>query len=586
MPPERRTWPAWPQTDPSDPVTHDLLDRVAAGWLAPDAVGLRQVPGTVSIIVALLVVESSVTPARPELLVLAAVLVALGQLAGALLPWRYIPPVWRATLPLTQMAAIALLDIGAGLPRAEFDILLIVPMGMLALRPERWGPAIALAGCALVLLVPAVVDVERTRPLLHAVVTFLVIVPTVLGAHGIVQATRAQARELQRARDALDVRAEQLRASRDVLRSIFDAATEQAIVATDLSGVVVAANSGAERVLGRPVGDLVGRDIGRLVAGDAAGVRLQGDGDGTAVPLARLVGRAADGGTHVEEWRADLPDGTTRYVELVATPRPALEGTSPELPVGYLFVGTDITPRHDEQRQQDEFIGLVSHELRTPLSSILGYLELIRSGGHALDDEQTRYLDVVERNANRLRSLVDELLASAQLAVGAGMSAQEVDVVDVVHSAVASQEPVARAGGVRVDVEADGAVPLTSDPQRLTQVVDNLLSNAVKHSLAGARVVVEVRPGTTTDGARTAHVRVVDEGAGIAADELSRLTERFYRTRDTKRRRVRGVGLGLSLVKAIVDEHGGTLAIDSEPGVGTRVEVVLPDLPGPPADGV
>ena len=571
----RRTWPAWSGTDETDPMTRALLERVAVGWLAPDAVALRQAPATVSILVALVVVESTVTPERPGLLAAAAVLVGLAQLAGLFVPWRYLRPVWRATMPLAQMAAIGLLDIGTGLQMAEFDILLILPMGMLALRPERWGPALALAMCTVVLLAPAIVDVDRRQPLLHAVVTLLVVVPTVVGAYGIVQASRVQARELQRARDALDVRAEQLRASRDTLSSIIEAATEQAIIATDLHGVVLSANSGAERILGRGVHELVGSEIGDLVddlrPGAPQDVHL-------GVPLSRLVGLATEGGTHVEEWRAVLPDGTTRFLELVATQRPGLDDPGPTLPAGYLFVGTDVTPRRDEQRQQDEFIGLVSHELRTPLASILGYLELIRSGDHVLDEEQSRYLDVVERNANRLRSLVDELLASAQVVVGAPASGQEVDVGDVARGAVTSQAPISRAAGVQVDVQADEPVPLLSDPQRLTQIVDNLVSNAVKHSLAGDRVVVEVRPGTAPDGARTALIRVVDEGAGIAPDELSRLTERFYRTRDTKRRRVRGVGLGLSLVQAIVDEHGGRLTIDSELGNGTRVEVVLPDL--------
>ena len=583
----RRSAPPPPGTAPTLDRASDLdgppglIDRIAAPWLAPAAVGLRQLPGTVSILLTLVIVRTSVAPARPQLLVAATVLVVLAQVVGSTLPWERLPQQLRTTMPLAQMVAIGLLDVGAGLPRAEFDILLVVPVLTLALRRERWGPAVALLGCALVLLVPTVVDVQRNQPLLHAVVTFVIVAPTVVGAHGIVQVVRRQASALQHARDALDERAHQLSASRDMLSGIMQAATQQAIVATDADGVVLVANSGAARIFGRAADDVVGRSIGRLVTSDEAGLRLnRPDDDGAGVPLDRLVGHAADGGTHVEEWRSLLPDGTVRYLELIATRRPTLAGESPELPAGYLFVGTDVTHRHEEERQQDEFIGLVSHELRTPLASILGYLELIRSDDATLDDEQRRYLDVVERNATRLRSLVDELLASAQVVVGAATTAHEVDVVDVVRGAVASAAPISRAAGVRVDVAEDGRVPLRSDPQRLAQVVDNLLSNAVKHSLAGDHVVIETHRGApTADGARTARIRVVDEGAGISPDELSHLTERFYRTRDTRRRRVRGVGLGLSLVQAIVDEHGGTLTIDSEPGVGTSVEVVLPDLP-------
>ncbi|MDQ0425173.1 sensor histidine kinase [Cellulomonas iranensis] len=562
------------------PADADLVGRVTAPWLTPDAVGLRQVPTTVALLLAVALVESSVDPAHPALLVAATVLVVAAQGVAALVPWGRVAPPWRAVAPLAQLAAVALLDLGTGLPRADFDVLVLLPVGALALRPERWGPALGLAGSAVVLLAPAVVDVGRVRPLLHAVVTFLVIAATAVGAHGIVQAARRQAEELRRARDALDERARQLRASRDTLRSIVQAATAQAIVATDRDGVVLTASPGTERALGLAPAELVGHPVTGVVTQDGPGLRLL-DGAGTTpqMPLARVVGRAADGGTHADEWRRVGPDGAVRHVEVVVTPRPALEGASPELPAGYLLVGTDVTPRHDEQRRQDEFIGLVSHELRTPLASILGYVRLIRTSGRPLDDEDRRYLDVVERNAHRLDALVDELLTSAQLAVGAVLSPQEVDVAEVVRASVTSQAPVARAAGVQVDVDADPAVPLLSDPQRLGQVVDNLLSNAVKHSLAGDHVRVAVRAGATPEGARTAHVRVADDGPGIAPDELARITQRFYRTRDTRRRRVRGVGLGLSLVQAIVDEHGGTLSIDSTPGAGTRVDVVLPDVP-------
>ena len=122
-------------------------------------------------------------------------------------------------------------------------------------------------------------------------------------------------------------------------------------------------------------------------------------------------------------------------------------------------------------------------------------------------------------------------------------------------------------------------MPLRSDVQRLGQVVDNLLSNAVKHTHPGTTVEVTVERAETAEGLRAASIRVRDHGPGIEPDELARLTGRFYRTRDTRRRRVRGVGLGLSVVRTLVDDHGGTLTFESAPGDGATVQVVLPDLP-------
>ncbi len=574
--------------DGSELVVSYLLERSAAAWIAPDAVGLRNLPTTVSIALVLVVLERAITPAHPTLLVVAGAVVLAAQGLASAGAWGRWPTWLRAVIPLSQMAAVALIDVGAGLTMASFDILLVLPMGNLALRPERWGPPLALAGLALVFLTPVVVDVGRVQPLVHAVVTFAIVTPVVLGAHGVVHAARRQATALERARDALAERAAELRVSRDNLRSIMNAATEQAILATDAQGVVVAASSGAERVLSRRAEEVVGHDVTDLLGTDdthdvgAGGT--EGAEDGTRPPmLDRLVGVAATGGTRrLDAWRLVLPDGTSRFVEVVITRRPSAGG--PGTTSGYLVVATDVTARQEEERRQDEFIGLVTHELRTPLTSIIGYLELLELDDHGLGDEQRRYLASVQRNAERLRALVDELLASAQLVVGAPMSVTALDVVEVVRSVLASQEPMARAAGVTLGVVGDEVVPLESDEQRLSQVVENLVSNAVKYSLSGGHVTVDVRAGTRPDRVRTARVTVTDDGTGIAPDELARITERFYRTRDTRRRRVRGVGLGLSLVQAIVDEHDGTLVIDSEPGKGTRVEVVLPDLPVPADD--
>lgn len=574
--------------DGSELVVSYLVERSAAAWIAPDAVGLRNLPTTVSVALVLFVLQTTITPAHPALLVVAGAVVLLAQGLASAGAWDRWPPWLRAVIPLSQMAAIALIDVGAGLPMASFDILLVLPMGNLALRPEPWGPPVALVGLALVFLTPVVVDIGRVEPLVHAVVTFAIVTPMVLGAHGVVQAARRQAAALERARDEIAERAAELQVSRDNLRSIMNAATEQAILATDAHGVVVSASSGAERVLSRRAEEVVGHDVTDLLgSGDARDVDADDSEeteDGTRPSaLHRLVGVAATGGTHrIDAWRLLLPDGSSRFVEVVVTRRPSA-GT-PGATSGYLVVATDVTARQEEERRQDEFIGLVTHELRTPLTSIIGYLELLELDDHGLGDEQRRYLASVQRNADRLRALVDELLASAQLVVGAPMSVAALDVVEVVRTVLATQTPMARAAGVTLEVVGDAVVPLESDEQRLSQVVENLVSNAVKYSLSGGQVTVDVRAGRRADGVRTARVTVTDDGTGIAPDELARITERFYRTRDTRRRRVRGVGLGLSLVQAIVDEHDGTLVIDSEPGKGTRVEVVLPDLPRPVDD--
>lgn len=540
-------------------------------WAAPERVWLRQVTSTCLLLLvcgALLVWGD---PRRPGLVVAAAAVVAGVQLVSFAPWWAGAAEGWRHVLPVMHVAAVGLLLAGGELLPGAGGVLVLPALVSLALRPGPGGVVAGLASTALALLLPVL---DSTRPLawLPAVVAFVVVAHAAWVVHAIVEAERRQAAELARARDALDARAAELRASRDVLRNVVEAATQQAILAVDREGTVLTANAGAERVLDRPAGELVGTDVVALVDPEALAERVDGSGGG---PLAPLAGAAVHGGAHVAEWPVVLPDGTRRPVEVVVTPRGALAA----LPDGYLLVATDVTARHDEQRLQDDFVGLVSHELRTPLTSILGYLELLRLDEASLRDDQRGYLEVVERNATRLQRLVDDLLTSAQLARGIPLVPDEVDVVQVVRAVVRGQLPAARTAGVELVVAGDAAVPLRSDATRLGQVVDNLVGNAVKYSHAGGTVEVTVERHPGPDATRVARIRVVDHGPGIAADELARLTERFYRTRDTRRRRVRGVGLGLSLVEAIVTDHDGSLSIDSEPGAGTTVEVVLPDLP-------
>lgn len=555
------------------------------GWADEDAVALRQLPITLAVLTAALMLWWMVEPARPGLVLGAAVLSVAVLVVAALGRWDRWPVWWRLGCSLAQMLAIALLDVGAGLPAVTLDILLVLPLASLALRPGSVGPAVGLAGTGIVLLVPVFWDFGRVQPVLHAVVTFLILATLALGIHGIVTLARGQAAQLANARDALDATSRRLRDSRDSLVSILAAATEQAFLATDDAGKVVAINPSAQRILGLDDDGLVGRDAVDLLAGDPAARALQDGAEGPPVQLAEMVGAAAHGGTEVHERDYLLPDGARRRLEVVVTRRPALAGPAPELPAGYLFVATDITRRYESEQEQDAFIGLVSHELRTPLASILGYVDLLRMRPESLDDEQLRYLQVVERNAHQLQSLVEDLLTSAQVVSGAfALVPAELDVVRVVREAVATERPVADQVDVEIVEDGDAEVPLRSDARRLAQVVENLLTNAVKHSEPGSQVRVSVTAEPAAGLVRHARVRVVDHGTGIPADELAHLTERFYRTRDTVRRRVRGVGLGLSLVQTIVDEHGGSLSISSEPGVGTQVDLLLPDLaPGPDA---
>jgi PAS domain S-box-containing protein len=227
----------------------------------------------------------------------------------------------------------------------------------------------------------------------------------------------------------------------------------------------------------------------------------------------------------------------------------------------------------DAERLKDEFFALVSHELRTPLTSIIGYLELVLEGEAGdISDDQRRFLGVIERNARRLLRLVGDLLFAAQVEAGTLSLAHEtVDLEAVVCEAVEAGRPRAEQVKVALTADTEPVPELQGDPERLGQVLDNLISNALKFTPAGGSVTVGLhrRNGTAV-------VEVADTGIGIPPAEQVRLFERFYRTSSATERSIPGIGLGLSISRAIALGHGGAISVRSEEGRGTTFTVELP----------
>jgi signal transduction histidine kinase len=221
-------------------------------------------------------------------------------------------------------------------------------------------------------------------------------------------------------------------------------------------------------------------------------------------------------------------------------------------------------------RLKDEFVSSVSHELRTPLTSISGFVELLLE--HKAGKQTDEYLRIVERNADRLLALVEDLLFAAR--VRSGQLALEVAPVDLrvlAAEAVAAMRPAAEHAGVSLDVEGRAVPVVRGDARRLREVLDNLLSNAVKFTPTGGAVTLAL----SSDGDHAA-VEVTDTGMGLDESERERVFERFFRTRAARDQQVAGTGLGLYIAKAIVESHGGTIAVRSAPGVGSTFRVELP----------
>jgi signal transduction histidine kinase len=235
-------------------------------------------------------------------------------------------------------------------------------------------------------------------------------------------------------------------------------------------------------------------------------------------------------------------------------------------------IETSSVELHDEERRKSRFISDVSHELRSPLTGIRLAAETLLQGDIEAADEQ-RFLGTIIREADRLTGLANDLLELQRIEGATGeLPLAHVDLRQAALLAVEANEPVAAERGVVVTVE--GQAPLVLGVRdRLQQVIGNLIDNATRHTPAGKHVFVRL-----SEEEGQAVLRVVDEGSGIPSADLANLFERFYRAQYSRDRASGGAGLGLSIVRAIVDSHRGTIRAANRPEGGAVFTVRLPKL--------
>jgi len=224
----------------------------------------------------------------------------------------------------------------------------------------------------------------------------------------------------------------------------------------------------------------------------------------------------------------------------------------------------------DEARNQ--FLAIVSHELRTPLTSIVSFSELIRGEAEGLTPEGVKFLDIIERNADRLHRLVGDLLMLDRLEAGAlPLDLAPVSVADLAAEAVRSAAPAAAKQGIAIEVSTGEGPIVAADHRRLMQVLENLIANAVKFSHRNQRVLV-----TAGYDLRQWRIEVTDSGIGIPPAEAGQLFNRFVRASNARTAGLPGTGLGLSIVKVLTEMHGGHVEVTSTLGRGSTFSVYLP----------
>ena len=344
----------------------------------------------------------------------------------------------------------------------------------------------------------------------------------------------------------------QLRAERDLQGRILEA-MQEGVVVVDRDGRIALVNPALRSML------LVGADaVGKLLIETVRHAQLE-----------ELLAAAREEPSEASRLEIELPGLKPRRLLVHAAP---LSGDDE----GLLFVLVDVTELRRLESLRRDFVANASHELRTPIAAVRSATETLRTGALHDPDVAARFVDIIERNAQRLQSLLEDMLELSKLESNEfKLKRERVELGSVVPIVLALFRERAEKKAVRLAAElsrAAGAVE--GDARALEHVLSNLVDNAVKYCPAGTRVLVSA----SQQGDRV-NLIVSDTGPGIAAEHLSRVFERFYRVDAGRSRELGGTGLGLSIVKHMVEAMRGKVWVESEVGRGSTFTVSLPRAP-------
>src|ERR1700748_523510 len=266
-----------------------------------------------------------------------------------------------------------------------------------------------------------------------------------------------------------------------------------------------------------------------------------------------------------------------RWMELIITPVPvpsAFGGTDKCM----LMTFHDQTPLRRVEEMRADFVANASHELRTPLAALSGFIDTLQ--GPAKEDAKARerFLSIMHAQATRMARLIDDLLSLSRVELSAHVRPDTmVDIVPIIRQVTDGLEPLARERQVEVEIDLPPtAATIAGDREELLRLFENLIENALKYGASGGRVIVSLSQAMSGEGTPELRVMVRDFGPGIAPEHLPRLTERFYRVDVGDSRSQGGTGLGLSLVKHILNRHRGRLLIESVPKHGATFTACFP----------
>ncbi|HEY7334617.1 MAG TPA: ATP-binding protein [Bryobacteraceae bacterium] len=374
-------------------------------------------------------------------------------------------------------------------------------------------------------------------------------------------------------------------------RELLEAAPD-AIMQVDEAGRIVLLNRVAESMFGYGREELLGKSVEMLLPGNLRESHAAQRAEYLSQPATRPMGV----GVNLHGLRKD---GSLFPVEISLSPSKSEEG--------YLVTAIirDITSRKEAEeklralqqtyireltatnrelelrnrqieradRLKSEFLASMSHELRTPLHTVIGFSELLAEELEGpLNDKQKRFVDHIHRDANHLLELINDILDLSKIEAGRlELRPEAFDLSAAVEESLASFRALSEAKSIAISTELPSDVTIEADRLRFKQIVVNLLSNAVKFTPEGGRIRIDAR---ADNGA--AVVSVADTGIGIPKEARTAIFDKFYQIGETTKGVREGTGLGLAITKRLVEEHGGTIELESEPGKGSRFTFTVP----------
>jgi PAS domain S-box-containing protein len=545
--------------------------------------------------------------------------------AAFLLPWERLPDWAWLVIPIGYIAVIAIIRDAQGGSDSGLVVMYLLPIVWLALYGRRLHLLVGLFCMDLALLVPLLmVGSPKYPPIEWRQVAVMATVTTLVAStvYTMVSRDRAVLGDLAQQSRMARRNAREADYARDRLETLLRAATGSAIMGVDPAGTVTFFSAGAEQLLGYRAAEVVGiHSIADFIDPAQIDERRQTI-DSMRTALAPVDAEAAA----EVPWTATRKDGQQRrcVVRVRALPVPApdpagdkegldglerpvdQEAPEPEFSEvlspstgGYVVVAIDVTEREelaaDRERlfaiqkevtqslieqnnrlreltqMKDDVVATVSHELRTPITSIRGFIELLLDAQSELTESQVRMLATIDRNAEQLQRVAEDLLADPGAGRGLKVAFAELDLYKLADEAVHAIQTTARVAGVQLTIEPGEETPIFGDAGRLHQLLANLLSNAIKFSYRNGRVRVIV-DNVDSYG----RVQVLDEGRGIPETEREQLFEKFYRLASSLEQGVPGTGLGLAIAKSVAEAHEGFVDIVDTPGWATTFRVFIP----------